>query len=188
MRSRKNKLRRLKGGASDEFLSARIGALSSGWTNQIDAMWRVHQFASTLEAGTLVGCWFFYDNRSPLLLLAILSIANALLVIMYFTSHRHFQIQDNFQNQLRRLGVYEQGTKPKPFFGLRLYSHDMAKLVIIFVSVVNAAIGPFTIIVFWSTLNGTRGLTAAILSCLSAGLAAALVFIFLRYKCRAMGG
>ncbi|RUO33290.1 hypothetical protein [Aliidiomarina soli] len=135
---------------NDEMKAAQVGALSIAWANQMDAVWRVHNYATTLEAGILVASWYLFEREHTSALLALLLGANMLLHVMFFISHRHSQIQNGFNRQLRELGVYDTSV---PSCEVSLYAHEWAKAVLVLLPTFNCVGSWFITIGSWGDLS-----------------------------------
>lgn len=170
----------------NEILAARVNALAMAWTNQMDSIWRVHKYASTLQAGTIAGVWYLVDNHSYLLSILSLLCVNILLFSMYFISHRHSQIQKNFRGQLLKLEILERGAE-RPYAStlmpIELYTPDWAKLVLLFLSFLNSIAAGLIVILFnFHNVEKIIALLALVFSLFSTGYLAVTTFKLLKSK------
>ncbi|MBZ9610921.1 hypothetical protein [Rheinheimera maricola] len=129
--------------------NVRLQILMSGWSGQMNAIWHIHQHVSLAEAASASAWFLLYTNGHINLASALMLFMNVILIISFFSVKRHYQIQDNFDQMLRRAGIFDSDPKPQsalldiPYIRnwSRLFNHELARLLILVVIIVNLALG-----------------------------------------------
>lgn len=112
---------------------------SSVFLAQLDLLWKQFQYVSTVEAGTLVGWYVLEDDHLTAAFLAAGS--SAVMLLLLIMIRRHAITLERYRKQLKHVlipsGYNRLKDQDEKWFGIRLRGHVIARLIVMFLIIVN---------------------------------------------------
>lgn len=118
--------------------------LMSGWNNQMNAIWHIHQHIFIAQGATLAAWFLLYDKCYYTMSIGLTVLVNVLFLIGIFIVKRHQQINKEINQQLFNLGILTNPDFPLSLLGSLMKSkigemnnNELARLVIVVLIITN---------------------------------------------------